>query len=281
MKNTMTIAKVVLTTSLLFSAPVFAGEEEEPFFEEAHIFFELNNTDGDLGLHAKIDGDPYKRLKLECGNGRKKKLLEVKVKGGLRKQGLTELFFESAEPTFDELTPEEFFERFPEGDCVVKGVTLDGEKVETETSITHLMPAPAVTTVNGLPAAVSCDAEELPEVSEPITIAWAEVTDSHPLLGRTGETIEVINYQVVVEIDESPFHVSVILPPSARSFIVPTEIIALLGDEGIEGEEEEEEGEGEEEEDEEESDNVLKFEVLVREASFNQTAVESCFIVVE
>ena len=65
--------------------------------------------------------------------------------------------------------------------------------------------------------------------------------------------IEVVNYEVVAEIDETPFFVSVILPPDAGSFVVPSEIIAL-GDE-------------------------IKFEVLVREASYNQTGVESCFIV--
>ena len=27
-------------------------------FEEAELFFELNNTDGDLGIHAVIDGAP-------------------------------------------------------------------------------------------------------------------------------------------------------------------------------------------------------------------------------
>ena len=255
MKYTMKLASVCSAICLLISAPGFA-DEEEPFFEEAFIFFELNNTDGDLGIHAKIDGDAWKRLKIECGTG---SLLDMKAKSGLRMQGLTEVFFESAEPTFDELSPEEFFERFPEGDCVIKGVTLDGEKVETPTSITHLMPAPAVTTVNGQVAAASCDEEDLPEVSEPIVIEWAEVTYSHPDLGRTGELIEVVNYEVVVEIDESPFHVSVILPATARSFVVPGEIIELLGAD----------------------DDELKFEVLVREASFNQTAVESCFIVVD
>ena len=144
MNHTMTLASVCMAICLLFSAPVFA-DEEEPFFEEAFIFFELNNTDGDLGIHAKIDGDAWKRLKIECGTGHKKKLLDLKVKSNLRKQGLTELFFESAEPTFDELSAADFFDRFPAGDCLVKGRTLDGEKVETGTSITHLMPAPPVT----------------------------------------------------------------------------------------------------------------------------------------
>lgn len=255
MKYTMTLASVCSAICLVFIAPVFADDEEEPFFEEAFIFFELNDTDGDLGIHAKIDGDPYKRLKIVC----EKKLLDLKVKGSLRKQGLTELFFESAEPDFEELSAEEFFERFPEGDCEIKGTTLDGEKVETETTITHLMPAPPVTFVNTDEAAEDCDVEPLPAYpgDMPIVISWEEVTDSHPDLGSSGE-LEVINYEVVVEIDEEPFHVSIILPPDARSFVVPPEMIALLG---------------------EEFGDELKFEVLVREASYNQTAVESCFVV--
>ena len=66
MKNTMTLAGACSAICLVFSAPVFAEEHDEPFFEEAFIFFELNNTDGDLGIHAKIDGDAWKRLKIKC-----------------------------------------------------------------------------------------------------------------------------------------------------------------------------------------------------------------------
>ena len=33
-------------------------------FDEAIVFFELNNTDGDLGIHSLIDGEPWKRLEL-------------------------------------------------------------------------------------------------------------------------------------------------------------------------------------------------------------------------
>ncbi len=257
MKHTMTWASVCMAICLLFSAPVFADDEEdedeELSFEEAFIFFELNNTDGDLGIHAKIDGDAWKRLKIKCENGKKRKLLDIKAKSSLRKQGLTEIFFESAEPTFDELTPEEFFERFPEGDCEIEGVTIEGEEIESETEITHLMPAPAMVSVNGTLFTTDCDEDPLPLVDgdDGVVITWDSVTLSHPDLGITGEPIDVVNYQVVVEIDETLFNVSAILPPDATSFVVPEEILAL-------------------------SDEI-KFEVLVREASYNQTAVESCF----
>ena len=51
-------------------------------------------------------------------------MLNVRVKGRLQKQGLTEFFFESAEPTFDELEPADFFKRFPEGEYEIEGKRL-------------------------------------------------------------------------------------------------------------------------------------------------------------
>ena len=249
-----------LMATLLVALPL-AGftsndeDDEEIPFDEAFIFFELNNTDGDLGIHAKIDGDAWRRLEIE--NEKERRLLRLNVTSSLRRQGLTELFFESAEPTFDELAPAKFFRRFPEGTYEIEGITTEGEEMESETLVTHLLPAQPEPSVNGVPHVTDCDEGELPsfDAEEDVVITWPPVTMSHPTLGRTNEPIDVVNYEVVVEIDESPFRVSVILPPDATSFLVPVEILAL----------------GEE----------IKYEVLVREVSYNQTAVESCFEVEE
>ncbi|GAG89896.1 unnamed protein product, partial [marine sediment metagenome] len=89
----------------------YDDDEDEIAFSEAEIFFELNNTDGDLGVHALIDGDPWDHMEIE--DPKERRMLNVRVSGRLRRQGLTEIFFESAEPTFDELTPKRFFRRFP------------------------------------------------------------------------------------------------------------------------------------------------------------------------
>ncbi len=229
-------------------------------FDEAYIYFELNNTDGDLGIHALIDGEPWKRLEIEDPNERR--MLGVSVKGRLRRQGLTEFFFESAEPTFDELSPERFFRRFPEGEYEIEGISLEGDELESEVEVTHVMPAPPVVSLNGDLAAEDCDADELPEfeVGQTVIISWDTVEDSHPDLGKDGD-IEVHNYEVVVEIDDTPWKTSIILSPDETSFQVPSEILDLA---------EFEEGEAE-----------VKFEVLVRAESYNQTAVESCFVIVE
>jgi len=220
-------------------------------FEVAEVFFELNDTDGDLGIHALIDGEPWKRLEIEAPGERR--MLHVRVQGRLRRQGLTELFFESAEPTFDELPPEEFFDRFPEGTYEISGATLEGEELESTAELTHVLPAPPVAFINDEAAAQGCDTD-VPSVGAPIEIRWEPVTLSHPALGRTGETIDVVRYQVVVTREEpEPLELSVDLPPDVLAFAVPSDLV--------------------------ESGDELKFEILVREASGNQTAVESCFAV--
>ncbi len=240
-----------------------AGErnhEEEMPFAVAEIYFELNNTDGDLGIHSLIDGEAWRELEIE--DPRERKMLDVRVRGRLGRQGLTEIFFESAEPTFDELPPKRFFRRFPEGIYEIEGETLEGDELESEAELTHLLPAPpADVTVNDAAAPADCDEGPVPSVDLPVVISWEPVTLSHPELGRTGEPIEAARYQAVVEYeneDEVTFVFSTLLPPSDERMriMAPSEFIQAGLDEGV---------------------NEFKFEILVRETSGNQTAVESCF----
>lgn len=234
-------------------------------FSEAHLFFELNNTDGDLGIHSKIDGEPWSKIEIEDPNERR--MLVVRNSGRLRRQGLTELFFESAEPTFDELNPKTFFRRFPEGTYEISGYTLDQRELESETELTHVMPAPATVFVNGLPMAMQCDDEEpdfdATQTVSPVTISWDPVTQSHPDADGAGAGVQppvavsIYNYQVVVEaeveVDGEDFAsvLSVILPPGVTELEIPEGFL--------------------------EQTDSFKYEVLAREASYNQTAVESCF----
>ena len=104
-----------------------ADDEEDDWneipFDEANIFLELNDTDGDLGIHALVDGEAWKRLEIEDPNERE--ILVVRAIRRLARQGLTEVFFESDEPSFDELSPEQFLRRFPEGEYEIEGITID------------------------------------------------------------------------------------------------------------------------------------------------------------
>ena len=60
------------------------GRDEAPEvpFSEAHLFFELNDTDGDLGIHSKIDGEPWAAIEIEDPHERR--ILSVRNSGRLR-----------------------------------------------------------------------------------------------------------------------------------------------------------------------------------------------------
>ena len=252
----------------LLAAPAIAEDydEDEIEWDVAEVFFELNNTDGDLGIHALVDGEPWKYLKIEDADERR--IFAAGARSRLRRQGVTEIFFESAEPTFDELPPEVFFHRFPEGTYEVEGYSLEGEEIESETEVTHAMPAPPVPTVNGVPAAEQCDDEE-PEYDAPVidadeyVISWAPVTTTHPGLGYPRNApLVIVNYEVVVEAeietdsgDEFETIFSVILPPDVTEMTIPEEFMDQADE--------------------------FKYEVLAREESWNQTATESCFLTEE
>ncbi len=241
-----TFATAVL---LLVAVATPSRAQGETPFAEADLFFELNDTDGDLGIHALIDGEPWTRLEIDDPNGNQ--MLGVSLSGRLARQGLTELFFESAEPPFDELPPEQFFRRFPQGRYEIEGLTLGGAELESTDRLSHVMPAPPENVeLSGTPAAEDCDAVPLPTIAEPVLITWDAVTESHPEIGRSG-AIHVDRYQVVVEKEGAVL--SVELPPDVTEFEVPPALT--------------------------ESGDEVKFEILVREASGNQTAIESCFIV--
>ncbi len=129
---------ITLAVFLCNIVTVSWAEEDEIPYSEAHLFFELNNTDDDLGIHALIDGDPWKKLTIE--DPAERKMLDIKVSSRLKRQGLTEIFFESAEPTFDELSPQQFFRRFRKGTYEIEGKTLTGQELESEVELTHVMP---------------------------------------------------------------------------------------------------------------------------------------------
>lgn len=240
----------LLTIVLLVGATLMpaAQADSSQQFSEAEIFFELNHTDGDLGIHASIDGEPWTDLEIEGPGDRK--LLDIFSRGRLRTQGMTQLFFESAEPSFDELDPTDFFQRFPEGKYQIEGRAQEGGTMKSTAVLSHVMASPPEDIrVNGVPAAESCDAP-LPTVIEPVTIDWDPVTKSHPEIGKSG-SIKISRYQFFVE--REGVKLSLDLPPTVTEFEIPRGVT----DPGKE----------------------FKFEIIARTTTGNNTAVESCFLV--
>src|SRR3972149_5649703 len=88
-------------------------------FSDARILIELNATDEDVGIQVFLDAEGWKKVSIVSPDGRT--ILEVLSSGKLRKQGLTELFFESEEPSLDDVPLSEFLARFPGGGPQVVG----------------------------------------------------------------------------------------------------------------------------------------------------------------
>lgn len=255
-RKSMRGAVAITSAALIFAAGAGlshaqdAGEEETPF-GVADVFLELNDTDGDLGLQAFIDGDPWKQLEIEDFAG--KKIFQVRVSRGLADQGVNEIFFESAEPGFDELPPEEFLARFPEGTYEVSARKQGGGELESEVQITHLLPAqPGNISANGQVLPFDCEVEAPPNVGTPVTISWDPVEFSHPDIGTTNAPIEINRYEVVVEFEASDNAVFTMeLDPDQTAIDVPSQLLAL-GD-------------------------VFKLGVVAQETTGNRTVIESCF----
>lgn len=228
-------------------------------FEDADVYAELNDTDEDLGFHALIDGEDWRVLEIEDPNERE--ILDIKANSILRRQGLTELFFESAEPSFDELSPEEFFNRFPAGMYEIEGETLDGKELESKDLFRHVMPAaPDNIRVNGgdpiLHKEVDCPnggpEVELADAEDTVVITWDPVETSHPNVGDDGD-IEVELYQVAVEQDDLEFSAN--LPSDITELVLPPGLL---------------------------QPGNVKFEIVVKEAEGgNQTGAESCFTIIQ
>ncbi len=248
---------VVLPAIFLLAVAVFSlgvAKAQAAEFSEAELFFELNDTDGDLGIHASIDGGPYTKLEIE--DPRERTILIIRALGRLASQGLTQLFLESAEPSFDELAPERFFRRFPEGVYEIEGTTRQGKEFEATVELSQVLAAPVGNvTVNNVPAAEDCDDPALPVVSAPVIIDWDPVTTSHPDIGKSGP-VEIVRYQFFVEQGDLKFSAD-LLPDTVdvTQFQVPSEIFAL-GD----------------------ANEPFKFEIIARTATGNNTAIENCFI---
>jgi hypothetical protein len=228
-------------------AAVNASKGGQPF-DQAALFFELNHTDGDLGIHATLDGAAWTSLQIvRPGSGA---LLDIAARGGLGAQGLTEFSFESAEPSFEALTPKALFQRFPEGRYNIVARSLEGGRLSSVVTLSHIMPAPPGNVlINGMKAAERCGGSPT-TVRAPVKIDWDPVTRSHPEIGANG-AVEITRYQLFVEGIET--NLSVDLPPTVTEFDVPRSVTGV--------------------------DETLKFEIIARSSSGNNTAVESCFMV--
>jgi hypothetical protein len=174
-------------------------------FSEARIYIEYNDSANDLGFHVSLDGEDWRELKIVNPLGRT--IFEVEGAGAYRQLGMTELFFEGAEPSLDEFPLADLLALFPEGRYRFIGVTTDGRGLLSTAVLSHAVPdGPAVSTEVG---------------DDTVVIRWRPV--SAPPDGFPQKRIEIVGYQVIVE----SFQLT--LPASSREVTVPAEFVESLG----------------------------------------------------
>ena len=160
-------------------------------FANLKLFFEFNSTDNDLGVQLNLDGKDWRRVTAFDPDDRQ--ILQIMAHEQLRELGLTELFFESAEPS-----PGEVLALFPAGSYRFVGVTVDEEGLVGTATLSHdLPPAPVFSPSNG------------------------ELVDRNTLVIEWRPIPGIASFQLIVVNENSGRTMTVDLKPSVTRFPVP------------------------------------------------------------
>jgi hypothetical protein len=221
---------LLINTSLLWAAS----------FSQTKIIIEVNATAEDAGIQIFVDAEGWNRLEVFDPKGQK--IVDVTGSNSVRKQGVTELFFESAEPSFEEQSLEELFALFPAGSYTFRGTTVDGQPLNGKAQLSHAIPAG--------PQIVSPAEGTVLAPNNPVVIDWNAVTTPFP---GTTSPIKIRGYQIIVEqVKPEPLRIfSVNVPAAVTSVTVSPEFIQANAE--------------------------YNFEVLTIDAGGNQTISEGSF----
>ena len=171
-------------------------------FVKSDLFVEINGTDGDAGLQMDLGGEVWRRLTLRDPRGRV--IVDVRGVGRLRNYGIADLFFESAEPPFDEVPLSRFRARFPEGRYSFSGTTPKGRRIVGSDRLTHDFP---------VRPRVLAPAEDAVVDPAGLDVRWEPVTRP--------SGIRIVRYQVIVTAEGTERTLSMDLGPAATSAMVP------------------------------------------------------------
>jgi hypothetical protein len=207
--------------------------------KDSRLKFEINDTDGDGGVQVFLDADEWRVMSIYDPGGRR--IFTATTKGRMLEQGGTELFLESAEPSFSDLSLEQLLQRWPEGEYTFRGRGLDGQVYVGSAHLTHDIPDGP-----NLVSPIEGDGLQDPNAT---LVEWEPVADPNgsPIIG----------YQVLVVQPETGLiglpkvALDVTMPPSTTSLEVPPGFLL--------------------------PNTEYEWEVLAVEASGNQTLSSSSF----
>jgi hypothetical protein len=106
---------------------------------DAKIRIEINATDGDAGIQIFLDGVGWSQCVVSDPNG--DPVVTIQASGSVGGQGITELFFESAEPSFEDQPLEDLLALFPTGKYQFDCITTGGQTLKRSATLTHKLPA--------------------------------------------------------------------------------------------------------------------------------------------
>lgn len=196
---------VTTAVALLAGGPTRECRAAEIPFKIAKIYWEYNASANDLGVHVSLDAEDWRRLKIV--NPKNHSIFYVEGRAAYKELGMTELFFEGAEPSLDEFPLSGLLARFPEGTYEIKGRTVDDQDLESEVMFSHAIPdGPVVSAAVG--------------PGDSLVISWTAVTSPPP--DFPNRPINIVGYQVIV----GSFQVT--LPATTTSVTVPPEFVASL-----------------------------------------------------
>src|SRR5919198_2755840 len=170
-------AAVILGGALISASlhPVMAGGGQQNKaskdtipLTESKLIIEHNAKDKDTGFQGFIDSeDGWKRITVTDPNG--KKVLDFRPEGNLGKLGLTELFFETAEPENKDVPVSELLKTLPEGEYTFKGFTSQS----AEENGTLIGSATFSHDIPKAPAILSPDEDAVLSKDENLHVSWS------------------------------------------------------------------------------------------------------------
>jgi hypothetical protein len=190
--------------ALVAAATAAAGQAEKKTegknipLSASTMIIEYNASAEDIGVQFFLDSEGWREIEIFDPNGRE--IFGAETEGRLTRQGGgTELFLESVEPPLADLPIATFLRRFPEGIYKFRGRDNDGNQLTGQAKFTHDIPAGPKVLMPAPAAGAEC-AENVP--TRGAVVAWNPVTQS-----ISGDPLEIVRYEVIVENDDLNFDV--------------------------------------------------------------------------
>ena len=204
-RSTRRLTALLVATVLLIAGAAGAearAKRKAAEFDIARVFFEYN-----LGQRSGRSRLPRRRRLAGARDRQPQGAHDLRGRGqGHRELGMTELFFEGAEPSLDDVPLQELLGRFPAGSYRLVGRTVDGRRIVGTARLTHAIPAGP----GNVQAALD---------GSSLIISWDAVTG--PPEGFPDEPIVIAGYQVIV----GSFQVTV---PSTTLSVTSTRVRGIL-----------------------------------------------------